>query len=66
MAGSVAVTLPSNGDPVWGELVIAEPVDNVSGFDAVVDFVQNFINDGAVTGITLSTSIALLSASCIF
>ena len=29
-AGSVAVSLKSNGDPVWGELVVADPVDNVS------------------------------------
>ena len=30
IAGSVVITLPSDGSPVWGEPVVAEPVNNVS------------------------------------
>ena len=64
MASSVEVILPSSGEPVWGELVIAEPVDNISSLDAIFDTITNFISDGAVaTGTTLAAAIALTSAS---
>ena len=63
LASSVEVILPSNGDPVWGELVIAEPVDNVSSVDAIVDTFENFFSDGAATGATLTAAVALMSAS---
>ena len=63
LASSVEVILPSSGEPVWGELVIAEPVDNVSSIDAIFDTITNFISDGAATGATLTAALTLMSAS---
>ena len=62
VAGSVAITLNSDGSPTWGELVIAESVDTVSAFDAVIANVSDFFGESAVT-IRLLTLASALSLS---
>lgn len=62
VAGSVAITLNSDGSPTWGELVKAESVDTVSSFDAVIDTVSDFIFESAVT-IRLLTLASAMSVS---
>ena len=67
VAGSVMVTLPSNGEPAWGELVKAEPVDNVSPFEAIISTIEDlFESDGAYASISAATAIMLVTASTTF
>ena len=56
------VKLSSNGEPVWGELVVAEPVDNVSAIDAVSQTIKDLFRDNAVRQLGISVSaIAILT-----
>ena len=68
VASSVAITLNSNGTPIWGDFVVAEPVDNVSYYQAIVSelnrAIDEFTMDGAsatlASGLTVATTILAL------
>ena len=67
VAGSVMVTLPSDGTPIWGEMRVAEPVDNVSPSDAIIDSIFNLITDNsAFSLVTGSVSVAAMLTATVF
>ena len=48
VASSVSLKLPSSGEPAWGELKVADPVSNVSVFDAIIETFNAIWSDNAV------------------
>ena len=66
-AGAVQVVLPSDGTPIWGEMMQAVPVDNVSPTDAIIDSIFNFINDGSSLGLVSgSVAVAAMASVSLF
>ena len=54
IASSVAITLKSDGTPVWGEFVVAEIVDNVNYFQAGLSEITRVINEFSGASATLT------------
>ena len=69
LAGSVAITLSSDGTPVWAESVKAEAVDNVSTGEAITenlkDAVSELFGDSAVK-MAATSVLAVCVASATF
>ena len=58
IAGSVRIMLPSDGNPVWGDFIEAEPVNNVSEIDAVISTITDLASQLFDSAANLAPAIA--------
>ena len=68
VAGSVEITLSSDGTPVWSESVEAEDVDNVSTIDAIGSELTQAVDELFNSGLQMSAvaATAILASALTF